>query len=168
VNNFFVTFIEILKDRAGASMAVEPGATSGDYLSGFHQGTRMALHDNKRESITITMNETGPETVGKLIAMYERAVGFYATIVGINAYHQPGVEAGKKAAADVLEVQAGILSHLQSNPGKGFTVEQVADGIGAPDDAETVFKILQHLSANPDHGVKKQSDECPFAATYSV
>ena len=168
VNNFFVTFIEVLKDRAGASMAVEPGATSGDYLSGFHQGTRMALHENKRESITITMNETGPETVGKLIALYERAVGFYATLVNINAYHQPGVEAGKKAAADVLDVQASIMSYLQANPGRGFTTEQIAEGIAAPDDAETVFKTLQHLSANPDLGVQKQAAECPFATTYSV
>jgi glucose-6-phosphate isomerase len=26
-----------------------------------------------------------------LIALYERAVGFYATLVDVNAYHQPGV-----------------------------------------------------------------------------
>ena len=29
-------------------------------------------------------------TVGALIALFERAVGFYASLVGINAYHQPG------------------------------------------------------------------------------
>jgi glucose-6-phosphate isomerase len=39
------------------------------------------------------------QIVGALIALFERAVGFYASLVGINAYHQPGVEAGKKAAA---------------------------------------------------------------------
>src|SRR5438094_7308576 len=38
VNNFFVTFIEVLNDRAGKSIEVEPGATSGDFLNGFHQG----------------------------------------------------------------------------------------------------------------------------------
>ena len=43
--------------------------------------------------------------VGALIALYERAVGFYASLVNINAYHQPGVEAGKKAATRVLELQ---------------------------------------------------------------
>lgn len=31
-----------------------------------------------------------------LIALFERAVSFYASLVNINAYHQPGVEAGKK------------------------------------------------------------------------
>jgi hypothetical protein len=35
VLNFFVVFIEVLKDRPGASLEVEPGVTSGDYLSGF-------------------------------------------------------------------------------------------------------------------------------------
>src|SRR5262249_19429796 len=40
VNNFFVTFIEVLKDRGSKSMWVEgdnaeSGVTSGDYLSGF-------------------------------------------------------------------------------------------------------------------------------------
>ncbi|HEY6838782.1 MAG TPA: glucose-6-phosphate isomerase, partial [Geobacteraceae bacterium] len=39
VHNFFATFVEVLKDRTGSSTAVEPGATSGDYLSGFFQGT---------------------------------------------------------------------------------------------------------------------------------
>ena len=41
-----------------------------------------------------------PFHVGLLIALYERAVGFYATLVNINAYHQPGVEAGKKASEE--------------------------------------------------------------------
>src|SRR6185503_14994813 len=39
INNFFVTFIEVLKDRGAKSMQVEEGVTSGDYLNGFFQGT---------------------------------------------------------------------------------------------------------------------------------
>ena len=74
VNNFFVVFIEVLKDRSGSSLEVDPGVTSGDYLSGFLQGTRRALHENGRESITITLEEMGPATIGKLIALFERAV----------------------------------------------------------------------------------------------
>jgi glucose-6-phosphate isomerase len=34
--------------------------------------------------------------LGALIALYERTVGFYGPLVNINAYDQPGVEAGKK------------------------------------------------------------------------
>jgi glucose-6-phosphate isomerase len=40
VPNFFVTFIEVLKERNGTSLEVEPGVTSGDYLFGFLMGTR--------------------------------------------------------------------------------------------------------------------------------
>ena len=170
VNNFFATFIEVLRDRAGRSMHVEPGATSGDYLSGFLQGTRKALHENQRESITITVPDVSPQTVGKLIALYERAVGFYGTLVNINAYHQPGVEAGKKAAAAVLDVQQKIVTFLGGAKGKAYTVEQVADQIGAKDEVETVFKILQHLAANPDHGIKQKrpAGASVFAATYTA
>ncbi len=96
VNNFFVTFIEVLKDRATPSREVDAGVTSGDYLQGFLLGTRDALSEMDRHSITLTINEVSPRSVGMLIALYERVVGFYASLIGINAYHQPGVEAGKK------------------------------------------------------------------------
>ena len=97
VNNFFVTFIEVLKDREGESIVIDQGATSGDFLNGFLLGTRQALYENQRDSITITVPSVTPNIVGALIALYERAVGLYAALVNINAYHQPGVEAGKKS-----------------------------------------------------------------------
>lgn len=38
VHNFFVTFIEVLRDRPpGHDWELEPGVTSGDYLFGFLQ-----------------------------------------------------------------------------------------------------------------------------------
>lgn len=159
VLNFFVTFIEVLRDREGISLAVEPGATSGDYLSGFFQGTRTALYDNGRESLTITVDEISPLTVGALIALYERAVGLYASLVNVNAYHQPGVEAGKKAAGTVLKLQGEILELLRSQRGREFTCEECAMALARPDEVESVFAILRHLAANPDHGVSATSGE---------
>jgi glucose-6-phosphate isomerase len=167
LDNFFVTFIEVLRDRAGRSMAVEPGVTSGDYLSGFYQGTRRALWDNGRESITITVPDASAATVGKLIALYERAVGLYATLVNVNAYHQPGVEAGKQAAAAVLDVQKRIIGALKDSRGKAMTVDEIAASAGT-DDLETVFKIVQHLSANPHHGIHRAAAGASvFDATYT-
>ena len=153
VHNFFVTFIEVLKDREGPSLAVEPGATSGDYLSGFFQGTRSALYEKERESITITVPEISPVTVGALIALYERAVGLYASLINVNAYHQPGVEAGKKAAGTVLKLQGEILEMLRRQPSREFSSEDLALALARPEEVETVFMILRHLAANPDHGV---------------
>jgi glucose-6-phosphate isomerase len=146
VNNFFVTFIEVLRDRAGDSMEVEPGITSGDYLQGFLLGTRDALSEKDRWSITITVPDVTPHTLGMLIALYERVVGLYASLVGINAYHQPGVEAGKKAATAVIALKRKLVDTLNRSQGKTFTAESLAGAVGG--DPELAFKILEHLAAN--------------------
>jgi glucose-6-phosphate isomerase len=164
-NDFFVTFIEVLKDRDGDSMEVEPGVTSGDFLSGFYQGTRKALYDAGRDSLTITVNDVSPFSVGVLIALFERIVGLYASLININAYHQPGVEAGKKAATEVLKVQAKVFAYLQSNA-NGGTAEQIACGIGTPEDAETVFKICTRLAKNRGRAVSVKKGASPLDARF--
>lgn len=146
VNNFFVTFIEVRQAANEPQLEVEPGVHSGDYLQGFLRGTRTALHEKGRESITISIPEFNAYYLGALIALYERAVGFYGSLVHINAYHQPGVEAGKKAAALILELQAKTLKFLADKKGQPQTAEQIALGIDA--DPEEVFHIGRHLAAN--------------------
>jgi glucose-6-phosphate isomerase len=170
VHNFFVTFIEVLRDRNGRSRDVEPRVTSGDYLEGFLLGTRRALGESGRESLTITVPDVSPETVGKLIALYERAVGFYASLVHINAYHQPGVEAGKSAAAAVLDAQRRALAFLTARRGQRFTAEEIAAGAGLADEIETVFKVLEHVAANPDHRIRRTvaAGGGPVDARYSA
>lgn len=168
VLNFFVTFIEVLADRAGDSIEVEPKTTSGDFLSGFLLGTRAALHENGRESVTITVKEVSPFTIGVLIALFERAVGLYASLVNINAYHQPGVEAGKKAAGAVLSLQGKLVAHLCANTGKPFTVAEMASDIGAKGQEETLFKIATHLAANVGRGVQKTGGSTPGDATFAA
>lgn len=148
VHNFFATFIEVLKDRSGDSIEVEAGTTSGDFLQGFYLGTRDALYENGRQSITITIREVTPEAVGQLIALFERAVGLYASLVNINAYHQPGVEAGKKAAATVLELEQKAITTLKENNGNPLTADAVAAKLGLESQAELIFKLLIRLAAN--------------------
>jgi glucose-6-phosphate isomerase len=168
VHNFFVTFIEVLKDREQPSMAVEEDTTSGDYLLGFLLGTRRALFEKGRESITLTVPDVSARTLGGLIALYERAVGLYASLVNINAYHQPGVEAGKKAAGAVLDLQRRLLAWLRGRKGTTHTAEELAAALGAVDEVETVFKVLEHLAANPDHGVARTEGATPFDARFGV
>nr|WP_290223724.1 glucose-6-phosphate isomerase [Trichocoleus desertorum] len=147
VANFFVTFIEVLRDRQGPSVEVEPGVTSGDYLSGLLQGTRRALYENQRDSITVTIPQVDPYNVGALIALYERAVGLYGFLVNVNAYHQPGVEAGKKAAASVLDLQKQVVKALQES-GQPLSLAAIAEKAGSPDQIESIYKIVRHLAAN--------------------
>jgi len=168
VNNFFATFIEVLKDRDAGSPDMEPGVTSGDYLSAFLQGTRSALHENGRQSATITIKKLDARSIGALIALYERAVGFYAVMVNVNAYHQPGVEAGKKMAGAVIKLQNDMLAYLREQKGAASTAEEIARAVGSEENIEAVFKILEHAAANKDHGVKRTAGSDVFAAKYSV
>lgn len=147
IANFFVTFIEVLEDRQGPSIEVEAGATSGDYLSGFLQGTRQALYENHRDSITVTIPQVDARRVGALIALYERTVTLYASLININAYHQPGVEAGKKAAAAILNLQKQVMQVMQET-GSPISLTDLASKAGAADQIEAVYKIVRHLSAN--------------------
>jgi glucose-6-phosphate isomerase len=165
INNFFVTFVEVLQDRQGSSLPVEPATTSGDFLAGFLQGTRKALAEAGRESLTITVNRLDPRTIGVLIALFERTVGLYANMVGINAYHQPGVEAGKKAAGVVLALQHRVLAWLRAEH-RTATAEEVANALGIPEQTETIFRLLRHVAANPDHGIVEEPTEPLWAGRY--
>lgn len=167
VPNFFATFIEVLRDRGRAGEAplfVEESVTSGDYLLGFLLGTRRALFENGRSSITLTIDEVSPFTLGALIALFERAVGLYASLVGINAYHQPGVEAGKKAAAEVLALQHQVLAAVDATP---RSAEEIAAKASRPSEAETTFKLLEHLAAN-GRGVVQTGGRHPKAARFAT
>ena len=165
-SDFFVTFVEVLRDRAGRSPALEEGATAGDFLLGFLLGTRSALYEEGRRSMVLTLPEVSPRSIGMLIALYERAVGLYASLININAYHQPGVEAGKKAAAGVLKLQGRALAVLREEKGKGWRLEDLARLLDAEDRIETLLKLLDHAAANPDHGVMREKAGKPWESVY--
>lgn len=168
LNDFFVVFIEVLNDGIGSTMDVEPNVKSGDFLQGFYLGTRQALAENGRESASIIIKEVSPFSIGVLIALFERVVGLYALMVNINAYHQPGVEAGKKAAAQVIEIQRHILKLLSNNPKKSLSVSDIAKGIGMPEDVENVFKICEHLAANPKRNIVKSPGKSVFNPKFGL
>ena len=169
VPNFFATFIEVLKHRNGDSIKVdEKGMDSGDYLHGFFLGTRDALYEKDRKSITLTILEVTPYTVGGLIALFERAVGLYASLVGINAYHQPGVEAGKKAATAILTVRESVINFLRQNTGTGYTTKEIASEINNLDKTDWVFKILENLAINQPENFRREKDESPTEDRFSA
>ncbi|MDA9923750.1 glucose-6-phosphate isomerase [bacterium] len=146
--NFFATFIEVRSTRDSSSITVDGhGSTTGDYLQGFLRGTRNALYGSGRQSMTISLDELNAFTLGSLIALYERAVSFYASLVNINAYHQPGVEAGKKAAGEFLELLTNVKNHLAETGGSGVTAETMAQTLGEAD-VEAVYHCLNHLNAS--------------------
>ncbi len=147
LRNFFVTFITVEKARDGSPFEVAPGVETGDFLNAFFLGTRSALAEEGRASLTISVPELNAFTLGALIAWFERAVGLYAELININAYHQPGVEAGKKAASSSLELQAKILQHLSGSEHLQ-TVEEIAESLGASSRVDVVYYLCRHLAAN--------------------
>jgi glucose-6-phosphate isomerase len=142
VDNFFVTFIEALDEPA--DIAAVAGENPADFLAGFLQGTRTALCESDRQSLTITLSRFDARSLGALIALFERAVGLYAELVNINAYDQPGVEAGKKAAAGILAEQARLETLLADGQARDLATIQEALGLASP---EPLFWILRHLCA---------------------
>ena len=163
-HDFFATFVRVLQDRAGdsehAGFEVEPGVTSGDYLDGFWQGTRSALHDSGRRSATIAVDRLDERVLGALVALFERTVSLYAELIDTNAYHQPGVEAGKQAAKKVLELQQKLLAALAPEP---LDVRALAQRVDA--DPADCWPILQHLAANRDAVVGVSAHD-PDRATF--
>jgi len=152
LDNFFVTFIEALDDPADIGPIGEERPQ--DFLEGFLQGTRSALAEGGRQSLTITLERFDATSLGALIALFERTVGLYGELIDINAYHQPGVEAGKKAAAEILSLQSRLANLMADGQERSLDELATQLELASP---EPLFWILRHLSHNP-RGVSASGD----------
>jgi glucose-6-phosphate isomerase len=125
------------------------------------------LADKGPESITIIIKNTSAHSVGVLIALFERGLGLYALLIYINAYHQPGVEARKLAAANIIRIQHQILEFLSNHKHQPFTPTENASQIHLSDEIEFALKIYERRSSNPERKIKKIRAELPLAARCS-
>ncbi len=73
------------------------GYTIGELLNIEQKATEIALTKNKRMNMTIVLPEISEFTMGQLIYMLEVETAFIGELYNINAFDQPGVEAGKIA-----------------------------------------------------------------------
>jgi glucose-6-phosphate isomerase len=103
-------------------------------------GTRSAMIELGRTTVSITIPDLSPKSLGALIALFERTVGLAAELANINAYNQPGVEAGKQAAKLQLAQIRVIQDALGVEP---LTAEELAQPLGM--DAETAWRLATHL-----------------------
>lgn len=141
-DDVFVQFIQVLGDGRGSSEVLRDGSNAGDFLQGFLLGTRRALLEDGRPCMTLSVGEVDPHTLGGLVALFERAVGLYAGLLGINAYHQPGVEAGKRAAQDVLALAERVRAAVDD---EAVTVDELSERFEA--DPVEIWSILERLVA---------------------
>jgi glucose-6-phosphate isomerase len=121
LNDFFFTIVDVPTGGHNSALMVENAVTAGDRLNELYPGTRQALAEKERGSPTITVTDVSGRTAGMLTALFERAVGYYASLVNINTYHQLGVEAAKMAAGQVIEIQKRILTYISTKSQELFT-----------------------------------------------
>lgn len=147
-NDFFITFIEVLRDRAKVDIA--PGVGMGDFLHGFMTGLSNALRGKGRSVIEMRMDDVNEFNLGMLIAIYERAVAAYAELIHINAFHQPGVQAYKLASKSVIKLLTSMEEKLAGMEGFSGTAGDFAAKLELPEQEYEIEGILAKLSVNND------------------
>ncbi len=145
-DDFFITFIEVLKDAKKFDMG--GGMAMGDYLHGFLEGLSAALRGKGRQVIRITIDELTPETLGMLIALYERAVAVYAEFIHINAFHQPGVQAYKLAAKGILKLRDEFFAKMHELAPIEGDATALAGAAGCGDHAVEIAGLLAKAAVN--------------------
>ncbi|SDP40218.1 helix-turn-helix domain-containing protein [Lentzea jiangxiensis] len=131
----FVTLIGTHRGESGESALA-------DHLFCGLLGTLEAFAERGRPALAITLPDYREHALGALLALFERAVGLYAELVHVNAYHQPGVD--KHTALPLLSLRQKVLDHLTES-GEPTTAEALADATGHP--PVTVHRLLEHLAA---------------------
>lgn len=130
-----VNFIDVHEE-------VEPGLLEAtDLQFALHSGTAQALFEAGRPVVTVSLPDVAPASLGALIALYERAVGLTAEMMNINAYNQPGVEAGKTAARSEMVWLERLQDRLGREP---QTAQSLADDLDLP--PERVWRLAHHLA----------------------
>jgi len=125
-----ITFITV--DRFQTTLTIpswQTGQSSADYLGGhsFNElmaaeaaGTALALAAAGRPNAAFRLPEVRPFTLGQLIYLLEVATAISGELYNINAFDQPGVEAGKVRAYALLgrpgfEAQRAQIEELQGS-----------------------------------------------------
>jgi len=84
------------EDREG--VAYLGGRTLDELFEAEREGTRIALTEARRPNVSIVFPAVTPHTVGQYLYLMELAVAVMGEHYGVDAFDQPGVEAGKIAA----------------------------------------------------------------------
>ena len=111
-NDKVFTFLTVEKYRHDIKLPKFKGKYSSlDYLSGIRlsalfdaemHATEYALARQERPSCRVVFPQINEYTVGQFIMMYQIQTAFAGLLYNIDAFNQPGVEAGKRATYGLL------------------------------------------------------------------
>ncbi len=109
-----VTFVRIASPRADVSISVPAGYrqhpeiayldghTMGELLDAERRSSDAALRKAGRPTLTLELPRLDARAVGELLMFLELATAYAGGLYGVNAFDQPGVEAGKKYTQGLL------------------------------------------------------------------
>ena len=109
-----VTFVQVAQPRADVSIAVPEGYRGHAEIAYLHGHTMGALIDAERRSTDAALRKAGRPTAtlrvprldaratGELLMLLELATAYAGGLYGVNAFDQPGVEAGKRYTQGLL------------------------------------------------------------------
>ena len=161
VPNFFVTFIEVRKDRRARRFEVEPGVTSGDYLQGFPaRDARRALRRRARIDHT---QHSGSGCVSRRRA--DRALRTRGRILRLAREHQRLSPARRGSGKESRDANSAIAARRCSRAlsATGQTAEEIAQAIDAdPEDVYHVLRIWRRT--NRDRCERRRSGDGKFFA----
>ena len=78
------------------------GHLLNDVMKAEFEGTRLALTEQRRSNCTFTLDELSAFTLGQLFYLFELQTAYGGKFYNVNAFDQPGVEAGKNNAFATL------------------------------------------------------------------
>ncbi|MEP9412205.1 MAG: glucose-6-phosphate isomerase [Candidatus Brocadia sp.] len=90
------------KDELEGELAYLKGHSLNDVMKAEFEGTRLALTEQRRPNCTITLDELSAFTLGQLFYLLELQTAYGGRFYNVNAFDQPGVEAGKINAFAML------------------------------------------------------------------
>ncbi len=145
-DDFFAVFIASFGERRADESSLSKAADRArSELFSFLLGISSALSSAGRWSLILGLPDLSPKYLGGLIALFERSVGLYASLLDINAYNQPGVEAGKRLLKKYLEVREKIQNYLQKS--STISLEELATSLDEEIEEEEILFLLEELAA---------------------
>jgi len=102
------------------------GRTMGELLEAERRGTAVAVTAAGKPNATLLLKDVSAASLGALFFMLEEATALSGELYGIDAFNQPGVEAGKTAAYALMgrpgyEDRLAEITDLDSRHGKRIT-----------------------------------------------
>ena len=109
-NNKFLIFLTIQKPAQDTKvgntlpndMSYLNGKNFNTLIHAAHRGTSVALAKAKRPNLTLALPQLNEENLGALFMLLECQVALLGKMYGVNAFDQPGVEAGKVITKKIL------------------------------------------------------------------